>query len=221
MKVFVVIPAWNEGQRIGAVLNSLRAYHYNVVVVDDASTDNTAEVVQAFPEVKLLRHKINRDQGAALQTGNDYALRQGADIIVHFDADGQFLASEIKDLIAPIESENYDIVFGSRFLGKKSQLPWFKKNIFFPLARLVNLLLLNVRFSDPQNGFRAMNRHAAQEIIIEHDHKAHCSEIAAKAVAYKLKYKEVPITVLYHHFGQGFGGGLKIVRDLLVSKIIK
>lgn len=220
MNIFLIIPAWNEAERIGAVLKSLLVFPYKIVVVDDASTDQTAAVVSRYP-VTLLRHQINRDQGAALQTGNDYALAHGADIIVHFDADGQFLAEEIKDVIDPIVNEGYDIVFGSRFLGKVSPLPWFKKNIYFPLARLFNGIVLGVKFSDPQNGFRAMTRAAAKLIQIEQDHKAHCSEIAAKAVAYHLKIKEVSITVIYHHFGQGFGGGLKIVRDLLLSKIIK
>ena len=220
MKIFVIIPAYNEAERIGLVLEDLKPFPYSVVVVDDGSSDNTAEIVSRYPAV-LLRHQINRDQGAALETGDQYALRQGADIIVHFDADGQFLAKEIEEVLAPIIHENYDVVFGSRFLGKKSQLPWFKKNIFFPLARIVNRVLLNVKFSDPQNGFRALSRSAAQLIKIEQDHKAHCSEIAAKAVAYNLKIKEVPITVIYHHFGQGLGGGLRIVRDLIMSKIIK
>ncbi|PWB38302.1 MAG: glycosyltransferase family 2 protein [Parcubacteria group bacterium] len=220
MNIFVIIPAWNEGERIDLVLKSLIAFDYRVVVVDDGSTDQTATVVSRYP-VTLLRHKINRDQGAALQTGNEYALSRGADIIVHFDADGQFLAQEIKDIIAPLINDDYDIVFGSRFLGKESRMPWFKKNLYFPLARLFNRLVLGVKFSDPQNGFRAMTRRTAELITIEQDHKAHCSEIAAKAVALKLKTKEVPITVIYHHFGQGFGGGLKIVRDLLLSKIIK
>ncbi len=220
MNIFVIIPAYNEAERIEPVLKSLAVLPYQTVVVDDASSDQTATVVSRYP-VTLLRHQINRDQGAALQTGNDYALAHGADIIVHFDADGQFLAEEIKDIIAPIVEENYDIVFGSRFLGKVSPMPWFKKNIYFPLARLFNRIVLGVKFSDPQSGLRALTRRSAEMIQIEQDHKAHCSEIAAKAVAYHLKTKEVPITVIYHHFGQGFGGGLKIVRDLLLSKIIK
>lgn len=220
MNIFIIVPAWNEAERIAPVLKSLVALPYQIVVVDDASTDATAEIVGRY-SVVLLHHRINRDQGATLQTGNEYALRHGADIIVHFDADGQFLPGEIKDMIQPIVEEDYDIVFGSRFLGKKSIMPRFKKYIYFPLARLFNRVVLGVKFSDPQNGFRAMNRHAAELIIIEQDHSAHCSEIAAKAVAYKLKIKEVPVTVLYHHFGRGFANGLKIVRDLLVSKIIK
>jgi len=220
MIIFVVIPAYNEAQRIGAVLSKLSNYPYRIVVVDDASTDNTAQVVARFP-VDLLQHKVNRNQGAALQTGNAYALSQGADIIVHFDADGQFLAEEIKDMVEPIISGNCDIVFGSRFLSKKSQLPWLKEFVIFPLARIFNRIFLKVNLTDPQSGFRAMTSQAAQQIIIEQDGNAHCSEVMAKAVAYKLKIKEVSITVLYHEFGQGLSGGLKILKDLLLSKLSK
>ncbi|RJQ34841.1 glycosyltransferase family 2 protein [Candidatus Parcubacteria bacterium] len=220
MKIFVVIPAYNEAKRIRPVLESLISLPYEIVVVDDASSDNTAQIVSQYP-VALLRHKINRDQGAALETGNQYALSKGAEVIVHFDADGQFLAEEIDEILAPILDQNYDIVFGSRFLDKKSNMPWLKKNILFPLARLVNRVLLGIKLSDPQNGFRAMTKETAQKIKIEQDGKAHCSEIAAKAFNYKLKIKEIPITVIYREFGQGFSGGLRILKDLIVSKLIK
>lgn len=221
MIIYIVIPAYNEAKRIGQVLEDLSALPYKIVVVDDASSDNTAEIVSAYPKVSLLRHKLNRDQGAALQTGNQYAISKGADIIVHFDADGQFLSTEIKDVLAPILEDNYDIVFGSRFLSKQSDIPAFKKNIIFPLARLVNRVFLGIKTSDPQSGFRAMTRNTAQRIQIEQDGKAHCSEIMAKAFEYKLKIKEVPITVIYHEFGQGMGHGFKILKDILFSKISK
>ena len=221
MKIFVVIPAYNEEQRIGQVLKELSALPYQVVVVDDASTDNTYNIACSY-KVDVLRHRVNRDQGAALASGNVYALSQGADIIVHFDADGQFLAKEIADIIKPIISEGCDIVFGSRFLGKKSNLPFFKEKIIFPLARIFNKVFLGVSLSDPQSGFRAMTRATAQKIVIEQDGKAHCSEIMAKAYEYKLKIKEVPIRVIYHNeFGQGMSGALKILKDLLFSKILK
>lgn len=221
VNIFVVIPAYNEAKRIGQVLNDLSVFPYKVVVVDDASYDNTAEVVSFYEKVVLLRHKVNRDQGAALQTGNQYALSCGADIIVHFDGDGQFLAREISDLIRPIVEDNYDIVFGSRFLDKRSKLPFLKQYIIFPLARLVNKIFLGIKTTDPQSGFRAMTRSVAQKINIEQDGKAHCSEIMAKAFEYKLKIKEVPITVIYHEFGQGFSHGFKILKDILFSKISK
>lgn len=220
MKVFVVIPAYNEEERIGQVLEDLSNFSYEIVVVDDASKDKTAEIVKQYPVV-LLRHKVNRFQGASLQTGNEYALSQGAEIIVHFDADGQFLVSEIEEMIDPIKKENYDIVFGSRFLEKKSNVPWLKEKIIHPLARLVNRVFLGVRLSDPQSGFRAMNRTTAKQIIIEQDGMAHCSEIMAKAFSKKLKIKEVSITVIYHEFGQGLSGGFKILHDLFINKFLK
>ncbi|MFA6307574.1 MAG: glycosyltransferase family 2 protein [Patescibacteria group bacterium] len=221
MNIFVIIPAYNEEQRIGQVLADLSILPYKVVVVDDASNDKTVAIVSSYPKVILLQHKINRDQGAALQTGNQYALSRGADIIVHFDADGQFLSQEIEDVIKPIIEDDCDIVFGSRFLNKKSDIPALKKNIIFPLARLVNRLFLGIKTSDPQSGFRAMTRSTAQRIVIEQDGKAHCSEIMAKAYEYKLKIKEVPITVIYHEFGQGMNHGFKILKDILFSKISK
>lgn len=220
MNIFVVVPAWNESKRIRPVLDSLVSLPYKVVVVDDASSDDTYSIVSQYP-VALLHHKINRGQGAALQTGNDYALSKGADIIVHFDADGQFLVEEIKDIIQPLLDNEADIVFGSRFLSKKSKMPWLKEKIYFPLARIVNRVLLGIKSTDPQSGFRAMTRRTAQRIEIMHDEYAHCSEIIAKAFSYKLRIKEVPMTVIYRDFGQGFSGGLKILKDILFSKISK
>lgn len=225
MKIFIIIPAYNEEKRIAQVLKELSVLPYEVVVVNDCSSDNTADIVRNF-QVTLLNHKINRGQGAALQTGNQYALSHGADIIVHFDGDGQFLVSEIADFIAQIQN-GYDIVLGSRFLGKKSDVPKIKNNIIFPIARLVNLFL-GIKLTDPQNGFRAFSKKAAQFVQIENDGAAHCSEISAKAFKNKLKVKEIPIFVQYHRFGQSFltsrgrgQSGLQIIIDLLFNKITK
>jgi glycosyltransferase involved in cell wall biosynthesis len=219
MKTFVVIPAYNEATRIRQVLQSLKDLPYEVVVVDDASSDTTAEIVKDFL-VYLLQHKVNRGQGATLETGNQFALQRGAAIIVHFDADGQFVAKEIDDLIQPLIKQEADIVFGSRFLQRKANLPKLKKYLFFPVARLVNRFL-GIKLTDPQNGFRAMSRSTAEQIQIEQDGWAHCTEIAAKAFGAKLRIREVPTTVIYHEFGQNFTNGLKIIKDLLLAKFNK
>jgi glycosyltransferase involved in cell wall biosynthesis len=225
MKVFIIIPAYNEEKRIAQVLQELSVLPYEVVVIDDCSADKTTDIVRGF-KVTLLRHKLNRGQGAALQTGNQYAVEQGADILVHFDGDGQFLVSEIADFVKQIEN-GYDVVLGSRFLGKKSEVPKIKNNIIFPIARVVNLFF-GIRLTDPQSGFRAFSRKAAQFLQIENDGGAHCSEIASKAFKNKLKIKEIPIFVQYHRFGQSFlssrgrkQSALQIVFDLLFSKITK
>jgi len=225
-KIFCVVPAFNEEKNISRVIKIVKPLVDQVVVVDDCSRDKTYALAAA-EGVVVLRHIINRGQGAALQTGNDYAIKMGADIIVHFDADGQFSADEIGDLVNPIVNGEFDVVFGSRFLGKKSDMPWMKEKFIMPIARLVNAILLDVRITDPQAGFRALSRKAAMSFRIMNDGHAHCSEIMHKTIKNRLKFREVPITVTYHHFGQtvfsGKGrrsGGLTIIKDLLLAKFI-
>jgi glycosyltransferase involved in cell wall biosynthesis len=220
MKIFCVIPAYNEARSIVAVIGRVQPVVDELVVVDDESSDNTFLLAQSTG-IPVLHHIINRGQGAALQTGNDYALAHGADIIVHFDADGQFLAEEIKDVVKPILDNQADIVFGSRFLGKKSNLPHFKKNVIMPLAKLINRIFFGINLTDPQNGFRAMSAKVASEIRIENDQMAHCNEILIKAFRNKYRIQEVPITVVYHDFGQKFSGGFRIIKDLIYKKLTR
>ncbi|OGF27879.1 hypothetical protein A2303_05995 [Candidatus Falkowbacteria bacterium RIFOXYB2_FULL_47_14] len=224
-KIFCVIPAFNEEDKIAATVNSVKPYVQDIIVVDDGSRDHTHARALRTGAV-VLRHIVNRGQGAALQTGSEFALKSGADIIVHFDADGQFLASEIKDMISPLIRGECDVVFGSRFMSKKSNLPWFKKNIIYPVSRIVNdYLLSGSKLSDPQNGFRALSRLAAERINIQNDGMAHNSEIQKKT-AKNFSYREVPVTVKYSAFGQGIfsgkgrgAGGFKILIDLFLSKL--
>jgi len=220
MKISCVIPAYNEAKNIAKVVADVRPYVQEVIVVDDCSADETATLAAAAG-ASVLRHPVNRGQGAALQTGNDCALADGADIIVHFDSDDQFVASEIPDIVAPIAAGQADIVFGSRFLGRPANLPRLKRHLILPLARLFNRLFFGLKFSDPQNGFRALSRRAATVIRIDNREMAHATEIQAAAQASGLKIAEVPVTVVYHEFGQRFSGGLKIAKDMLIHKIIK
>jgi glycosyltransferase involved in cell wall biosynthesis len=220
MKKICVIPAYNEEKDIAEVVNRVRPFVDEIVIVDDCSKDNTVNIARQTGATVLL-HPINRGQGAALQTGNDYALKNQADIIVHFDADNQFQAEEIPDLVGPIERGDAEAVLGSRFMSKKSDLPMFKKNVIMPLARLFNRLFFNITLSDPQSGFRALSRKAVEQIKIKNDGMAHCSEILHQLFSKKIKTIEVPITVIYHEYGQKFSGGLKIITDIAIKKIIK
>jgi glycosyltransferase involved in cell wall biosynthesis len=218
-KIFCIIPAWNEENNIKKAVGDAQPFVDEVVVVDDGSSDATSrKAIRAG--ATILTHISNRGQGAALGTGAEYALLKGADIIVHFDADGQFVGEEIKDVAGPIVEGQADIVFGSRFMGAKSNIPFKKKYLLLPLAHLVNRVLIGATLSDPQNGFRAMSADAARKIKIKQDDMAHCSEIIYKAFKNNLKIKEVPVTVIYHHFGSDFKRGIRIVKDLLLQKII-
>jgi len=219
-KIICVIPAWNEAKNITKVIGDVKPLVNEVVVIDDCSQDDTAALAKAAGAT-VLRHPINRGQGASLQTGNDYALKNGADIIIHFDADDQFLAAEIKEMVAPIINGQADIVFGSRFLGKNSNFPFAKKYLIMPLAKIFTRLFLGIKLSDPQNGFRALSHQAAEAIRIDNREMAHASEIQAKAFEQKFRISEVPITVIYHDFGQKLSGGFKVAKDLLIHRIIK
>jgi glycosyltransferase involved in cell wall biosynthesis len=219
MQVFCVIPAWNEAKRITQVIKDVGAVVDCVVVVDDCSTDQTSSIAAKEGAV-VLRHLVNRDQGAALRTGTKYALEHGADIIVHFDADGQMRSQDITTVIAPIIAKQADIVFGSRFLDKKTEMPTFKRYIIMPLARFINFIFLHIKLTDPQSGFRAMSSQAAKQLTWQQDGKAHCSEILALAYKHNLRIKEVPITIIYHHFGQKLGGGVRILKDMILAKLI-
>jgi glycosyltransferase involved in cell wall biosynthesis len=220
MKIICIIPAYNEEKNISKTVSSAKKYINDILVVNDGSKDNTKKLAKEAG-ARVINHIINRGQGASLETGNEYARRRNYDIVVHFDADGQFLAEEIPDILEPIIKDAYPISFGSRFLDKKSQLPWFKKHIIMRLAKAINYIFLGVQTSDPQSGFRAMNKEALKKIRIENDGMAHCSEILAKTHKYGFVFKEVPITVIYNEFGQSLGSGFKTIKDLLINKINK
>lgn len=220
MKKICVIPAYNEEDHIAAVIDHVRFFVDEIVVVNDCSIDRTA-VIAKEKGATVISHPINRGQGAALQTGNEYALQNKADIIIHFDADNQFRAEEIPDMTRPIEEGRAQAVLGSRFLEKKSKLPTTKRLIIMPLGRLINRLFFNIKLSDPQSGFRALSRQAVEKLKISNDGMAHCSEILRQLFVKNIKTVEVPITVVYHEFGQRLGGGVRIIKDLLIKKIIK
>lgn len=221
MKIYIVIPAFNESQHISKVINDLKANGYeNIVVVDDGSIDETYEKVKNA-KINVLRHVVNRGMGAALQTGSTFALSKGADIIVHFDADGQMLAGDIKFMIAPIINNQADVTLGSRFLSKKNEMPWSKKYLIQPLSKVVNYFFTRLWLTDAHNGFRAMSRKAAEKIQITQDRMAHNTEIVEKIKNYNLRFKEIPVDIKYYEYGQSVAGGFKILRDLLLGKLIR
>lgn len=214
MRAWVIIPAWNEAAHVADVVRGILVAlpGWSVVVVDDCSTDNTVGQARTAGAV-VLCHPVNRGQGAALQTGTDYALAQGAEIIVHCDADGQHKPNEIAAWIKPIQAGTADIVFGSRWLTASRHLPWSKRLAFRILIPWHNLFT-GLPLTDLHNGARAMNRTAAERIRITYDGMAHNSDIVSQTAVYGLRWQEVPTEVLYNEYGQGLRGAVKIVKDL-------
>jgi len=219
-KVWIVIPAHNEAKNIANVLQQLAVLPAKVVVVDDDSADETARIAIGFP-VYLLKHLVNRGQGAALQTGTEFALRHGAEVIVHFDADGQMQTKDIAKVIEPILNKQADIVFGSRFLSGDSKIPWTKKYFILLPAKIFNWVFTGVHLTDAHCGFRALSAKAARAIEIRQDGMAHATEIMDQVRLLNLRYQEVPVEIIYHEYGQSFGKGFKILVDLIIGRLTK
>jgi polyprenyl-phospho-N-acetylgalactosaminyl synthase len=223
MKTFVVIPAFNEEKAIGIVLDKLkRAGYSNVVVVDDGSKDKTFEI--AKKKCYALEHTFNRGQGAALKTGIDFALSKGAEIIVTFDADGQFLVEDIKRIVEPVLTKKVDVVLGSRFLGKAVNMP-FSKKLVLKLGIFVVFLLYGINVTDSQSGFRAMSKKAALQIKLTSDRMEHASDFFSEIMRNKLKYMEAPITVIYNRYslkkGQDWTRSLDLGINMLFKKLTR
>jgi len=222
MKLSVVIPAYNEAEGIGRVIQGVKKYTNNIIVIDDGSEDNTSQI-SLQNGAKVYRHIINRGLGGALGTGIKAALLDKADIIVTLDADGQHNPNEISKLIKPIIEEEADIVIGSRFLIRQP-MPLFRR-IGIPFFNLITFLLFGIWSTDSQSGLRAFNRKVAENLEIFTGGMEVSSEIIKEVKAHKFKLKEVPIKAIYTTYslskGQGFFVGLKTLMKLLILKLNK
>lgn len=215
-----IIPALNEEDSIGSVLEGVKKYVDEIIVVDDGSIDKTAEIARAAGAHTLV-HPLNRGQGAALQTGHEYARLLGADSVVHFDADGQFNPEEIPLAVTALQSAGADILFGSRYLNTKSALPFTKKYLVHPISRVINFLFGTPNMSDAHNGFRVLTKKALDTIEIQQDRMAHATEIPAQVKEHGLTYIEFPVTVHYFEYGQNIKGGFRILKDLIMGQFIR
>lgn len=223
--IFVIVPAYNEGQIIRKTVEPLIQLGYSVVVVDDGSKDKTRQALNGLP-VYYLNHPVNLGQGAALQTGMTFALQEGAEIIVHFDADGQHRAQDIPDLAEPLIKGEADVALGSRFLRwhDKKAVP-LGKRLVLQVAIVVNGILTGLWLSDAHNGLRALTRGAAQKIFLKENGYAHASEIIHQICRLRLRYIEKPTRIHYTSYskakGQSFWNAFNIVIDLLLRRIFK
>lgn len=224
--VWVICPAFNEAATISRVLAELkRVGHgaYNVVVVDDGSSDATRRIAATLATV-VISHPINLGQGAALKTGIEYALSQGADYFVTFDTDGQHLASDIPRLLAALGRGRADFALGSRFLKPPRGMP-LARRILLLAATLFTTATTGLRLTDTHNGLRAFTRRGASVLNLRQDRMAHASEILAEIARSGLRYVEVPVTVAYTEYSLGKGQRssdfVTILLDLFAQKMLR
>lgn len=222
--VFVVIPAYNESTTIQTVVQKLLSFGYSPVVVDDGSAIPLKPFV-ATGSVFFIRHRVNLGQGAALQTGIDFALAKNAAYIVTFDADGQHDATNINQLLEVLIENKADIILGSRFMtGSVHNMPAKRKRLL-KLARYINYFFSGLLLTDAHNGLRVMTNSAAKKIQLRENRMAHATEILSQIKKNKLRYIEAPATILYTDYsrqkGQTLWSSFRIFFDIVLNKVFK
>lgn len=214
----LVVPVYNEAAVVGDVIGQAREAFPRVVCVDDGSTDGSAEEVRRSGAV-LVQHPINLGQGAALQTGIEFALRDpSVRYFVTFDADGQHLISDVERMLEILRRDDADIVFGSRFLGEAVDLTRAKRLVLRAAVRYTNATA-GVRLSDAHNGLRAFNRPVAAALKLRMSGMAHASEIVTAVARGGFRYAEAPVTIVYSDYsrakGQSLLNSVNILFDLI------
>lgn len=227
MKLFVVIPAYNEEKKIGDVLRAIPQRlpgikQIEVVVVDDGSCDGTATIAKKA-RAQVLQHLINRGLGGALGTGLTYAKERGADVAVTMDADGQHDPDGLSQLIRPIIEGRADFVVGSRLVDAKG-MPWYRVIGNWGL-NVFTYLMYGVWTTDSQSGFRAFSRRALITLEVDFIGMEVSSAFFDAVSTYKLRYVEIPIRPIYTDYslskGQKNWNGLTILFRLFYNKFLK
>jgi glycosyltransferase involved in cell wall biosynthesis len=201
MKIFVVVPVYNEEKHIKQVLDELSKSGLNVVVVDDGSQDKTKVFFdKGRRHFTYLCHKINLGKGAALKTGADYAFADGADAVIFFDSDGQHSISDLYKFISVLKLKKHDVIFGTRNFGYGVPLVRFLGNKF---ASVFMGFLFRIFVSDVICGFRAITKKAYAKIKWKSSGYGVETEMVARVGIRKLKFTEIPVETIYHDINKG------------------
>jgi len=195
VKVVITIPAYDEEKTIGRVINNIKevmekeGYDYKIIVIDDGSKDQTKKIAENSGAI-VFSHPTNYGLAEAFRTEMKKVIGLNPDIIVHIDADGQYLASDIPKLIQPIIEKKVDLVLGSRFKGKIESMPLIKRLGNKAFSRTISNITRK-KISDAQTGFRAFTKEIVS-LDIKSDH-TYTQEQIIKAVKNKFKIAEIPV----------------------------
>jgi glycosyltransferase involved in cell wall biosynthesis len=195
MKIVVTIPAYNEEKTISRLIKDIKSvmsrnrYNYKILLVDDGSSEKTASVSKKAGAV-VHSHPKNYGLAETFKTEIQKSLEMGADVIIHIDADHQYLPKDIPKLINEIKKGN-DLVLGSRFTGSIEEMPVIKRLGNIAFSKVISKIT-GTKISDAQTGFRAFTREVAEVIPITSNY-TYTQEQIIRAVRHKFRIKEVPI----------------------------
>ena len=221
--VWLVVPLYNEAEVIGDVVATARAAFPKIVCVDDGSRDESATAAERAGAV-VVRHPVNLGQGAALQTGLEYALSDPRmRYAVTFDADGQHQVADVLVMLERIRRGDVQVVFGSRFLDERTRAGALKKLVLRAAVAYTNLTT-GTRLTDAHNGLRVLDRSVVQRIDITQNRMAHASEIVSQIGSMRLggkpvAYAEEPVHIIYSDYSRSKGQSLWNAVNILAELI--
>lgn len=218
--VWVVIPLYNEATVIADVITGLSAAFPHILCVDDGSTDGSAAVAEAAG-ARVIRHPVNLGQGAALQTGIEFALsRADMNYVVTFDADGQHRPEDAEAMVRLARQQDEAVVFGSRFLDDRTR-PGVLKRIVLKTAVWVTNKTTGLTLTDAHNGLRVIRRDAAEHVALVQDRMAHATEIVMQLGDSGLPWTEYPVELLYTDYSKAKGQSLLNSVNILVDLVVR
>jgi len=216
--VWIVVPAFNEASVIGDVISDVRSVFDHVVCVDDGSRDDTGDVALRAG-AHAVRHPVNLGQGAAIQTGVEYARQQpGAAVFATFDADGQHRVKDVVRMIDRLSAEDVDLVVGTRFAdpGVVSHTPLVKR-LVLRSAAVLSRRSRTLGLTDAHNGLRVFNKKVADGLNLTMSGMSHADEFIALACENHWRVTEEPVEILYTEYsmskGQPLLNGVNIIFD--------
>jgi Glycosyltransferases involved in cell wall biogenesis len=222
-RVALVVAAYNEGVVIAEVVKDACRKFPDVIVVDDGSRDATGDIALAAGAT-VLTHPINLGQGAALQTGIEFAVAQGFDYVATFDADGQHDPDDVQAMVAALEGTGTQIALGSRFIRHADSVPPARR-LLLRAATVFTRVTTGMNVSDAHNGLRVLRADAARCIRLRQNRMAHASEILEEIGRHRLSYVEVPVHIRYTKYsiakGQSGLGAFNIMLDLFLARLRK
>ncbi len=218
LDTWLVIPLYNEAPVIDAVVRDALRVFPNIACIDDGSSDDSAAIAE-HAGARVVRHPINFGQGAALQTGFDYVRQDPAmRYVVTFDSDGQHQVADAEAMVARLREGDLDVVLGSRFLDRRTEIGWLKR-LVLRVAAVFGNLTTGVHLTDAHNGLRALTREALDKTEITQSRMAHASELVAQIGASRLRYAEHPVQILYTEYsrskGQSLWNSINILSELV------
>ena len=195
MKITVGIPAFNEEKNIASIISRLKDFTDSIIVCDDGSSDMTAKIAEDMGAI-LVKHPKNLGYGAAIRTIFLKSKDLESDVLVTLDGDGQHQILDVEKILKPIEKNQADIVIGSRFLDKKSDVPKYRELGINVITKVTNVSIKN-KITDAQSGLRAYSNKVLSEITPSDSGMSISTEILIKSSSKGFRIVEVPITISY------------------------